>query len=76
MFDQRGRVWYTSRIRAIRNPDYCKAGSNLASAKLTPVTTSGRQLAVYDPATKQTSMIDTCYSTHHLVFASDASNTL
>lgn len=76
MLDERGRVWYTSRIRASSNPDYCKAGSSLPSAKLTPVTTSGRQLAVYDPATKQTSMIDTCYSTHHLVFASDASNTL
>jgi hypothetical protein len=76
MFDERGRVWYTSRIRARDNPAFCKAGSSLTSAKLTPVATSGRQLAVYDPATKQTSMIDTCYSTHHLVFASDAHNTL
>ena len=76
MFDQRGRVWITSRIRAGANPDYCKAGSSLISAKLTPVNTSGRQLAVYDPATKQTTMIDTCFATHHLVFAEDANNTL
>jgi len=76
MFDERGRVWYTGRIRANTNPAYCKAGSDLISAKLTPLATSGRQLAVYDPATKETSMIDTCYSTHHLVFASDANNTL
>jgi len=76
MFDEKGRLWYTSRIRASDNPAYCKAGSDLISAKLTPVATSGRQLAVYDPATKQTAMIDTCYSTHHLVFASDANNTL
>jgi hypothetical protein len=76
MFDARGRVWYTSRIRANANPAFCKAGSDLPSAKLTPVATSGRQLAVYDPSTKQISMIDTCYSTHHLVFASDANNTL
>jgi hypothetical protein len=76
MFDQRGRVWYTARIRASANPDYCKAGSGLISAKLTPVATSGRQLSVYDPATKQTSMIDTCFATHHLIFASDANNTL
>src|ERR1700730_8583261 len=61
MFDQRGRLWYTSRIRAIDNPAFCKAGSSLISAKLTPVTTSGRQLSVYAPATKQTSMIDTCF---------------
>jgi hypothetical protein len=76
MFDERGRLWYTSRIRASANPAFCKAGSSLISAKLTPVASSGRQLAVYDPATKQTSMIDTCFSTHHLVFASDANDTL
>jgi hypothetical protein len=76
MFDERGRVWYTGRIRANANPAFCKAGSDLISAKLTPLATSGRQLGVYDPATKQSSMIDTCYSTHHLVFASDANNTL
>lgn len=76
MFDERGRVWITSRIRGRENPAFCKAGSDLISAKLTPVTTSGRQLAVYDPATKQMSLIDTCFGTHHLVFASDANNTL
>jgi hypothetical protein len=76
MFDQKGRLWYTSRIRASANPDFCKAGSSLLSAKLTPVSNSGRQLAVYDPATGQTSMIDTCFSTHHLLFAEDANNTL
>jgi hypothetical protein len=76
MFDDRGRLWYTSRIRASDNAAFCKAGSSLTSAQLTPVASSGRQLAVYDPATKQTSMIDTCFSTHHLVFAADANNTL
>src|SRR5690348_6274083 len=53
MFDERGRLWYTSRIRASSNPEFCKVGSDLISAKLTPVNNSGRQLAVYDPATKQ-----------------------
>jgi len=76
MFDERGRVWITSRIRASQNPAFCRAGSDLISAKLTPVATSGRQLAVYDPATKRLSLIDTCFGTHHLVFASDANNTL
>ncbi len=76
MFDEKGRLWYTSRIRADDNPAFCKAGSNVISAKLTPTVRSGRQLAVYDPATKQTAMIDTCFGTHHLVFASDANNTL
>jgi hypothetical protein len=76
MFDQRGRLWYTSRIRAAENPAFCKAGSSLTSAKLTPVDRSGRQLAMYDPSTKQVSMIDTCFATHHLLFAEDANNTL
>ena len=76
MFDERGRVWFTARIRARDNPAFCKAGSSLASAKLTPVESSGRQLEVYDPATQQISMIDTCFGTHHLLFAEDANNTL
>jgi hypothetical protein len=76
MFDERGRVWFTSRVRAPENPAFCKAGSNLDSAKLTPLERSGRQLAMYDPATKQVSLIDTCFSTHHLLFAHDANNTL
>ena len=76
MFDERGRLWYTSRIRANDNPAFCKAGSDQPSAKVTPVNSSGRQLAVYDPSTKETAMIDTCFGTHHLVFAQDAKNTL
>jgi len=76
MLDERGRVWITARIRAADNPAFCKAGSDLPSAKLTPVERSGRQLAVYDPTTKQVSMIDTCFGTHHLLFAQDANDTL
>ena len=76
MFDERGRVWLTARIRASDNPAFCKAGSSLLSAKLTPVDRSGRQLEMYDPETKQISMIDTCYGTHHLLFAMDADDTL
>ncbi|HEY3823539.1 MAG TPA: carboxypeptidase regulatory-like domain-containing protein, partial [Bryobacteraceae bacterium] len=76
MFDAKGRLWYTARIRPNANPDYCKAGSSLLSAKITPVNTSGRQLSMYDPATKQSTTIDTCFATHHLLFAEDANNTL
>jgi hypothetical protein len=76
MFDERGRVWLTARVRPAENPAYCKAGSDHASARLTPVDRSGRQLAVYDPTTKKVSLIDTCFSTHHLVFATDANDTL
>ncbi len=76
MFDEKGRLWYTARIRPANNPDFCKSGSSLISAKLTPVERSGRQLSVYDPKTKQISMIDTCFGTHHLLFAEDANGTL
>lgn len=77
MFDATGRVWFTSRLRRPdNNPAFCKAGSSNPSAKVTPIERSGRQLAVYDPKTKQVSLIDTCFSTHHLLFAEDASNTL
>jgi hypothetical protein len=76
MLDGKGRVWLTSAVRPPANPDYCKAGSDHPSAKLTPVNNASRHLAVYDPATKQLTHISTCFSTHHLMFAEDANNTL
>jgi hypothetical protein len=76
MFDREGRVWYTARIRAPANPDFCRAGSDLPSAKLFPLTRSGRQMAVYDPKSGDYRFIDTCFSTHHLQFAEDGHNTL
>ncbi len=76
MFDERGRLWFTARIRGADDPAFCKAGSDLISAKLTPLDRSGRQLEMYDPATKKIEMIDTCYGTHHLQFARDANDTL
>jgi len=76
MFDEKGRVWITSAIRTFDNPDYCKAGSNHPSAKLTPLDRSSRHLAVYDPKTRQITHISTCFGTHHLMFAEDANHTL
>ena len=76
MFDGQGRVWITSRIRGGENPAFCKQGSTQPSAILFPLNTSGRQLAVYDPKTRQETLINTCFGTHHLVFAEDANNTL
>jgi len=76
IFDEKGRVWFTARIRAPQNPAWCKAGSDLPSAKVAPLNTSGRQLSMYDPKTGKFSLIDTCFSTQHLYFAHDANNTL
>ena len=52
MFDEKGRVWFTSVIRPPENPAFCKEGSSHPSAKLFPVNRSGRQLAFYDPKTQ------------------------
>jgi hypothetical protein len=76
MFDEKGRVWITSTIRPADNPAFCKAGSSHPSAKLSPVNRSGRQLAMYDPKTKKLTHINTCFGTHHLMFAEDANRTL
>ena len=76
MFDEKGRVWITSAVRPAANPDFCKDGSSHPSAKLYPLSTSGRQLAVYDPTTKQITHISTCFGTHHLMFAEDTNRTL
>ena len=76
MFDEKERVWLTARIRPPVNPAFCKKGSDHPSAKLFPVERAGRHLAIYEPKTKKFTLIDTCFSTHHLVFAEDANNTL
>ena len=76
MMDARGRVWITSTVRPPDNPDVCKAGSSHPSAKAFPLPRSGRQLAMYDPKTGKLTHISTCFSTHHLMFAEDANNTL
>lgn len=76
MFDDKGRVWYTARIRGPDNPDFCREGSDHPSAQLFPTTRSNRHLSMYDPESEEYSFIDTCYSTHHLQFAEDDNDTL
>jgi hypothetical protein len=76
MMDEKGRVWFTARVRPPANPDFCKQGSEHPSAQLTPIESSNRHLSMYDPATDKFTLISTCFPTHHLVFAEDANNTL
>jgi len=75
MLDDTGRVWFTSVIRPPETPDFCREGSNNPSAQLFPMNRAGRQLAVYDPSTGETTHVDTCFGTHHVVFAEDVDNT-
>jgi hypothetical protein len=76
MLDARGRLWITSAVRPPENPSFCLQGSNHPSAQLTPVARASRHLQMYDPQTKKLTHISTCFSTHHLMFAEDANNTL
>jgi hypothetical protein len=68
MYDNKGRLWLTARIRPQNNPDFCKAGSSQPSAKNFPQNRSGRQTEMYDPKTQKITMVDLCFSTHHLQF--------
>jgi hypothetical protein len=76
MFDEKGRVWFTSRVRSPENPAFCKKGSEHPSAKIFPIERSNRQLSMYEPQTGKITLISTCFPTHHLIFAEDANNTL
>jgi hypothetical protein len=76
MMDERGRVWFTSRVGVPDNPEFCKKGSDHPSAKLFPIERSGRHLSMYDPKSGGITLIRTCFQTHHLIFAQDADNTL
>jgi hypothetical protein len=76
MYDDKGRVWWTSRVGAPPNPDFCKKGSEHPSAKVFPLETSTRHISMLDPKSGKLTLIRTCYPTHHLVFAEDANNTL
>src|SRR3979490_1583402 len=76
MYDEKGDLWVTARIRPNENPDFCKKGSDLESAKLFPLNTSGRQLAMLDPNTGKFTLINTCFPTHHLEFGYDKNDTL
>jgi hypothetical protein len=76
MIDGQGRVWITAAVRPPENPDFCREGSDHPSAKQFPVDRAYRHLGLYDPETEEYTHISTCFSTHHLMFAEDESNTL
>ena len=75
MMDSKGRVWMTSKIRPNQDPSWCSDPSN-RFAEWFPLRSSGRQASFYDPNTQKFTLIDTCYSTHHLQFDNDASETV
>jgi len=77
MMDEKGQVWFTSRIRPNANPAFCKTGSDHPSAKAFPLNgEANRHIGMYNPKTGKWTLISTCFPTHHLNFAADADNTL
>jgi hypothetical protein len=75
MIDSKGRVWLTSKIRGNTEPAWCSDGSNKYSDWY-PLRNSARQASIYDPKTKQFQLIETCYSTHHVVIDNDPDETI
>ncbi len=75
MIDSKGRVWMTSKIRSNADPAWCSDPANKYAAWF-PLKTSGRQASYWDPKTRQFTLIDTCFSTHHLQFDNDPDETL
>jgi len=71
-----GRVWNTSKIRD-KQPAWCSdPNSTNKYVQYSPITRSNRQASVLDPKTGKFELIDTCFATHHLNFATDANNTV
>jgi len=75
MFDSKGRIWITSKIRPNANESWCMDPNNKFAAWF-PLQRSGRQASYYDPNSGKFTLIDTCYSTHHLQFDTDANETV
>jgi hypothetical protein len=66
--DKQGRVWAAARIRKPATPAWCQGGSDQQSAKLFPITQGQRGLELYEPKTKETTTIDTCFTWGHVNF--------
>ena len=76
MLDQHGRVWLTTRVQEVDNPNWCREGSDNPYAQNFPMTRAGRHTGYFDPEKQKFVLIHTCFSTHHLQFAEDANDTL
>jgi hypothetical protein len=69
--DAQGRVWLVARSRdSQKQPAFCGPGSN-KFGEYFPLRQSNRQLAMYDPKTRQWSHIDTCFSADHNEISED-----
>jgi len=69
--DGRGRAWMALRNRTnAEQPAFCMSESN-RFARYYPVKQSGRQVAIYDPRSRQWEQIDTCFTADHNIMSED-----
>jgi hypothetical protein len=77
MLDGKGRVWMSMRDGEGADHDWCTDGNLSPYAKYFPMQTDkGKQISVYDPTTKQITLIPVCFDTHHLNFGHTKDNVL
>ena len=76
MMDEKGRPWFTVRLRPAANPAFCRKGRTIPRPRCSRSNASTRHVSIFDPTTGQFTLIGTCFPTHHLIFAEDANNTL
>ena len=57
MMDEKGRVWFTARIRQHAEPGLLQGGRDHPSAKVAPLKDSPRHLSIYDPKTEKWTLI-------------------
>jgi hypothetical protein len=70
--DGKGRVWLTLRTRdAAKQPSWCGGPGANAFGKYYPQKSGDRQVAIYDPKTKQWDNIDVCFHSDHNEFGHD-----
>jgi hypothetical protein len=74
--DQKGRVWVAANYREGPNPGYCTNPAN-PYAKLWPMDNPQARITdIYDPATKQITVMPECAESDHLNFDRDKDNTV
>jgi hypothetical protein len=67
MLDGKGRVWMSMRDGEGGNHDWCTDGAQSPFAKYYPMEEKqGKQVSVYDPVTKQVTLVPVCWDSHHV----------
>jgi hypothetical protein len=75
MVDGQGRVWMSMRGGEGKSPDWCTDGTQSPYAKYFPMDEhEGKQISMYDPATKKITLIPVCFDTHHINFGHTPEN--